>query len=112
VNARLGPAPKGYRCAAGCGHSVNVHREGGCDAAHFDGTANVICCCEAPYGRIPPGDSDPQPAAPRDVPAAVLAEVEKLHELVALYMPQFGTVRSDAFTRLDRIAALMRGEHR
>jgi hypothetical protein len=40
----LGPAPKGFRCAAGCGHSIAVHREAGCDMGD--------CDCPAPYGRL------------------------------------------------------------
>ena len=40
------PAPKGYQCAAACGHSIHVHREAGCDVEG--------CDCPAPHGRILP----------------------------------------------------------
>lgn len=40
------PAPKGYECPA-CKHSINVHREHGCE-------------CTAPHGRIMPEDGWPQ----------------------------------------------------
>jgi len=53
------PAPKGFICAAGCGHGISAHREAGCDVRV--GAAEV-CGCSAPYGRIPPGDPNPAPA--------------------------------------------------
>jgi hypothetical protein len=44
--AYLLPQPRGYVCAAGCGHGTTVHREHGCDVGQ--------CECPAPYGRILP----------------------------------------------------------
>lgn len=44
------PAPKGYQCPV-CGHSINVHREHGCDVRS--------CECGAPFGRIMPADPEP-----------------------------------------------------
>jgi hypothetical protein len=44
--AYLLPQPRGYVCAARCGHSTTVHREHGCDVDQ--------CECPAPYGRILP----------------------------------------------------------
>lgn len=46
ANANKLPAPKGYMCAAQCGHGLAVHREHGCDVGS--------CDCPAPYGRILP----------------------------------------------------------
>lgn len=48
ATAHLMPAPRGYVCAAGCGHSIAVHREHGCDALGGQ------CECPAPHGRILP----------------------------------------------------------
>lgn len=47
-----------------------------------------------------------------DVHAAILTEVAKLRDLVALYMPEFGAVRRDSFARLDRIEQWTRGAQR
>lgn len=44
--------PRGYRCPA-CEHSINVHREGGCDVDR--------CDCFVPWGQMAPGDPDPAP---------------------------------------------------
>lgn len=46
ATAHLLPAPRGYRCAAGCGHDIYSHREHGCDVGE--------CECPAPHGRILP----------------------------------------------------------
>lgn len=43
--------PKGYRCPA-CKHSINFHREGGCDVDD--------CECFVPWGQPPPGDPEPE----------------------------------------------------
>lgn len=48
--ALLMPVPKWHLCVA-CSHSVNGHRESGCDV--------YPCECHAPYGRVMPGDPAP-----------------------------------------------------
>ena len=46
-----GLAPKGYQCPA-CMHSTATHRGHGCDVRG--------CDCPQPFGRITPGDPDPE----------------------------------------------------
>lgn len=57
ATAYMLPAPKGYLCAAGCGHFVSAHREAGCDvtlAGAGEAAPAFVCECPAPYGRILP----------------------------------------------------------
>jgi hypothetical protein len=53
--AKYGPAPKGYICAAGCGHDTAIHRDGGCDLSN--------CDCPAPGGRLVPAPDVPDDAS-------------------------------------------------
>ena len=57
--ALLRPPPKGFRCV-GCGHSVNLHRAGGCDVRT---AVDEICPCGLPFGHLPAGDPDPSGGA-------------------------------------------------
>lgn len=93
-------APKGFQCAVGCGHSINVHRTAGCDMPD--------CDCPAPYGRILPSEEANTPAeiitGLSDRCAAALEDVAALRQ-------ERGARLFKA--RLDRIeAALREREHR
>lgn len=50
------PAPKGYVCAAGCGHHIGGHGEAGCNAWLADSS---VCPCPAPFGRLLPPEVVP-----------------------------------------------------
>lgn len=89
------PEPKGFQCAAGCGHHVHSHRAGGCYVVlYIDGVAGV-CGCGAPFGRIPPGDPAPSPVV---IPGSGVPEVEQdtFEEQVAAHLQRLAAEREPA----------------
>lgn len=110
LTARIGaeeayrlPAPKGFTCAAGCGHGIAVHRVTGCDVRN--------CDCPAPYGRILPSTEAPAPAEARtgisDRTAAALGDVDRLRTFVVGNVPE-GVAVDNALTALDCIEQALR----